>query len=221
MGWSASWTDSGRRVQRGSRSRILRNGEDGGRFDHIFTRRAAKSLPQYHDDGEKELGPTVATLGLGGPASMTLRMKEKHWNGYTTSLSKGKLFDPDAEIIPNSYLEEERRKLKLEVETGLSREDAQKKFDKLLKKTDKKKSANCPAFLKMRFLHGDIIIMQGAEVQKYFEVNYISAPSISQPAGLCSAVTNGPAARDQVRWGPALCFDVPPCQMGSIPTERA
>ena len=32
---------------------------------------------QYHDDGEKELGPTVATLSLGGDATMMFRPKAK------------------------------------------------------------------------------------------------------------------------------------------------
>lgn len=31
----------------------------------------------YHDDGEKELGPTVATLSLGSPAVMRFRPKRK------------------------------------------------------------------------------------------------------------------------------------------------
>lgn len=31
----------------------------------------------YHDDGEKELGPTVATLSLGSPAIMRFRPKRK------------------------------------------------------------------------------------------------------------------------------------------------
>lgn len=32
---------------------------------------------QFHDDGEKELGPTVATLSLGSPAIMNFRGKKK------------------------------------------------------------------------------------------------------------------------------------------------
>ncbi|KAI0130179.1 hypothetical protein BJ170DRAFT_720338 [Xylariales sp. AK1849] len=35
------------------------------------------SLIHYHDDGEKELGPTVATLSLGSPAVMRFRPKKK------------------------------------------------------------------------------------------------------------------------------------------------
>ncbi|KAL2757753.1 hypothetical protein ACRALDRAFT_2016840 [Sodiomyces alcalophilus JCM 7366] len=34
--------------------------------------------PQYHDDGEDTLGPTVATLSLGSPAVMAFRMKKKY-----------------------------------------------------------------------------------------------------------------------------------------------
>lgn len=34
-------------------------------------------MRQYHDDGEKELGPTVATLSLGASAIMNFRPKKK------------------------------------------------------------------------------------------------------------------------------------------------
>lgn len=34
-------------------------------------------LFQYHDDGEKELGPTVGTLSLGSPSIMKFRPKRR------------------------------------------------------------------------------------------------------------------------------------------------
>ncbi|KAI1433279.1 hypothetical protein GGR50DRAFT_515609 [Xylaria sp. CBS 124048] len=36
-----------------------------------------KSQISFHDDGEKELGPTVATLSLGSPSTMRFRAKQK------------------------------------------------------------------------------------------------------------------------------------------------
>ena len=42
---------------------------------------------QFHDDGEKELGPTVAALSLGSPSLMKFRPKRK-WNFPVEKLSK-------------------------------------------------------------------------------------------------------------------------------------
>lgn len=44
---------------------------------------------QYHDDGEKELGPTVATLSLGAQAIMTLRPKAKVNLGVNSKNARG------------------------------------------------------------------------------------------------------------------------------------
>jgi hypothetical protein len=44
----------------------------------------------YHDDGEKELGPTIATLSLGAEALMTLRLKKKYQSiGRASSNKRG------------------------------------------------------------------------------------------------------------------------------------
>ncbi|KAK8067960.1 hypothetical protein PG996_007072 [Apiospora saccharicola] len=48
-----------------------------------------KSRISYHDDGEKELGPTVATLSLGSPAVMRFRPKQKTTLGQAGSGKKG------------------------------------------------------------------------------------------------------------------------------------
>jgi 2OG-Fe(II) oxygenase superfamily len=47
----------------------------------------------YHDDGEKELGPTVATLSLGGNATMSLRPKAKSGLGPGSRNAKGTKLD--------------------------------------------------------------------------------------------------------------------------------
>ncbi|KAM7222874.1 hypothetical protein V8F06_001772 [Rhypophila decipiens] len=49
----------------------------------------------YHDDGESELGPTVAALSLGSPSTMRFRPKLRAWSGLSNSLPKkvnGKAF---------------------------------------------------------------------------------------------------------------------------------
>ncbi|KAF9641004.1 Oxoglutarate/iron-dependent oxygenase [Lasiodiplodia theobromae] len=37
----------------------------------------------YHDDGEFGLGPTIATLSIGAPATMKIRLKAKHYHGIS------------------------------------------------------------------------------------------------------------------------------------------
>ncbi|KAI5925710.1 hypothetical protein F4810DRAFT_717385 [Camillea tinctor] len=48
-----------------------------------------ESKISYHDDGEKELGPTVATLSLGSPATMYFRPKKRTTLGKATKSKKG------------------------------------------------------------------------------------------------------------------------------------
>ncbi|RYP75102.1 hypothetical protein DL771_002563 [Monosporascus sp. 5C6A] len=48
------------------------------------------SVIHYHDDGEKELSPTVATLSLGSPATMRFRPKKKASIGESSGLKSDK-----------------------------------------------------------------------------------------------------------------------------------
>lgn len=73
----------------------------------------------YHDDGEKELGPTIATLSLGSQAEMSLRPKRSAPAGI-----------------------------------GHARNNAR---------------GTRGVALRILLNHGDIVIMHGEEVQKYFE----------------------------------------------------
>lgn len=71
---------------------------------------------QYHDDGEKTLGPTVATLSLGAPARMLFRPKANNTIGKSEAKEK-------------------------------------------------------PAALQFTLEHGDIVIMHGPEIQKFYEAS--------------------------------------------------
>jgi len=44
--------------------------------------------PQYHDDGEAELGPTVAALALGSPSLMKFRPKKR--SGFGLPMTGGR-----------------------------------------------------------------------------------------------------------------------------------
>ncbi|MCJ1389057.1 hypothetical protein MMC18_001911 [Xylographa bjoerkii] len=124
----------------------------------------------FHDDGEKELGPTVATLSLGGNAVMTLRMKGR----YFTGLTKGGAYDHKEPVLPGSFLETERRSL-----NTLHSRVSESKFDAMRKtvySTSKHRTPrNGPPILTMHLSHGDIVIMHGAEMQKYYEHQIVSS----------------------------------------------
>ena len=173
---------------------------------------------KYHDDGEKELGPTVATLSLGGNATMCMRMKPLYWKG----LSKTGAYYPDDRILPGALFVDERKALnKLHGKVSEAEFDqrrkamyvqAAKRWAKKGKKNDseddpeeapedidenvgkednedggKKQRRGFPKtppdLVKMKLRHGDIVIMHGAEMQKYFEVSY-------QQICSCSFVTS-------------------------------
>lgn len=81
-------------------------------------------MGQYHDDGEKELGPTVATLSLGASAVMCVRPKAKSGLGPESKNAKGTKRD----------------------------------------------------VLRIVLHHGDIVIMHGRGIQKFYEVYCPSPP---------------------------------------------
>jgi alkylated DNA repair dioxygenase AlkB len=87
-------------------------------------------MTQYHDDGEKELGPVVASLSLGAPAVMKWRPKTEN----KINIKKDK---------NGSY-----------------------------KKDKHGKPAGVKAtILELSLEHGDFMVMEGAGIQKYYEVS--------------------------------------------------
>lgn len=121
---------------------------------------------QYHDDGEEDLGPTIATLSLGGEAAMTVRLKKKHFN--VKNMLK-ETYDPEAFVFPHSQLYEERNALNRLYGTVNSAEfeNAKKGF---LEKLKRIRTVNAPVILKLRLRHGDMVVMHGADIQRYWEV---------------------------------------------------
>lgn len=86
------------------------------------------SKMNFHDDGEKGLGPLVTTLSLGGEAAMAFRKKDK----------KSKVKTEDVPLEPAD-----------------TTAPAAKKAPRTL--------------LTLKLVHADITIMEGEDVQKYFE----------------------------------------------------
>ncbi|KAK7536864.1 uncharacterized protein J3D65DRAFT_553080, partial [Phyllosticta citribraziliensis] len=121
----------------------------------------------YHDDGEKGLGPTIATLSLGSTSNMKIRMKAKHHNGATKSGAY-----VDLPPIPGCLKYEERKA----AHDALEQLRAQGEFDaakarvkQLPKQLGLKSKGNAKDVLNMFLRHGDIVIMHGAKIQQYFE----------------------------------------------------
>lgn len=120
----------------------------------------------YHDDGEFGLGPTIATLSLGAPGSMRIRMKARRYHG----ISCGGIYY-DAPPVPGCEQYEARIQLQPSLET-LKRTDskAYAARRKQIPKDLKLRSAgNAKEVLNMQLGHGDIVIMHGAELQRYYE----------------------------------------------------
>ncbi|KAH4176862.1 hypothetical protein HBH43_044800 [Parastagonospora nodorum] len=121
----------------------------------------------YHDDGEFGLGPTIATLSLGAPGTMRIRMKARHYHGVSSAAG---LYD-EAPPIPGCSQYEARLALQPELDAlKLSDPKAYRvRLKEMPKQLALKHSGNAKDVLKMELGHGDIVVMHGADVQKYYE----------------------------------------------------
>ncbi|KAJ5562414.1 hypothetical protein N7535_003133 [Penicillium sp. DV-2018c] len=121
----------------------------------------------YHDDGESSLGPTIATLSLGGKSTMLIRMKYKYFNGVTRRADKtGNLLEDDP-VLKGCLWEDERRALKQEFEAGkISRPEYDSSRHRILAA---KRGKEAPAAIKLELHHGDLVVMHGENLQRYFE----------------------------------------------------
>lgn len=147
---------------------------------------------KYHDDGEKGLGPRIATLSLGAGATMTLRVKAK----YHSQVSKAGVFTYE-KPLPLSVLESSTQGFKPKAKgadktksaDSLKEKQAARvaAFEELKKLKDagntaefRKRSKELATELKLRrgqaqpllsfhLTHGDIVLMEGEEIQKFLE----------------------------------------------------
>jgi hypothetical protein len=149
---------------------------------------------KYHDDGEEGLGPRIATLSLGAPATMSLRVKAKYFSqvsktgvftdepplplpllescgyasGYTTRAKDSekqasKTVSKDtyaARLAARDELQDLRAKGEMATFRSRSKE---------LSKEIQLKRKDADALLSFRLTHGDIVIMEGEEIQKFME----------------------------------------------------
>jgi hypothetical protein len=121
----------------------------------------------YHDDGEFGLGPTIATLSLGAPGTMRIRMKQRRYHSIASAVG---MYD-DAPPIPGCKQYEARLTLQPSLDELKLRDP--KAYTVKRKQIPKDLKLDCKGtardVLTMQLGHGDIVIMHGADVQKYYE----------------------------------------------------
>lgn len=162
-----------RRMLNWAQKKLLDNGEEGYEdFNEqlIFAYMQGQKI-EYHDDGEEGLGPRIATLSLGCRAKMHMRMKLKHFVGC----SKTGLFTADRPVrggiagpeMDSKRLEkwEELEKVKSDWKRYKAMRASVPKelglFEKRMKKADD--------LVTITLSHGDIVVMDGYDIQKYLE----------------------------------------------------
>ncbi|KAJ4984405.1 hypothetical protein SVAN01_10112 [Stagonosporopsis vannaccii] len=121
----------------------------------------------YHDDGESGLGPTIATLSLGSPGVMKLRLKAKHHLG----VSNAGVYT-DAPPLPGCVAHAARLALVQELAL-LKRSSAPTAYRQRLKEIPRelglRRSGSARDVLTLRLGHGDVVVMHGKAVQRYYE----------------------------------------------------
>jgi alkylated DNA repair dioxygenase AlkB len=120
----------------------------------------------YHDDGEFGLGPTIATLSLGAPGTMRLRMKARHYNGVSTA----GVYDA-APPLPGCTAYEARHAAQSSLSTLQATNPAayRARLKTLPKELKLKSGSTARDAMTLHLAHGDIVIMHGAQMQKYYE----------------------------------------------------
>lgn len=144
---------------------------------------------KYHDDGEMGLGPRIATLSLGGGATMLLRAKAKYYSqvsntgvftfeeplplpllessGYTSGF-RGK---SKTKMKPCKDTHEGRRAAWAELKQLKDSGDTagfRQRGKELSKELELKRAPGEP-ILSFHLTHGDIVIMEGEQIQKFLE----------------------------------------------------
>ncbi|KAG9927616.1 hypothetical protein KCV05_g6378, partial [Aureobasidium melanogenum] len=152
----------------------------------------------YHDDGEKGLGSTVATLSLGGRAEMGFRPKSFFFHGmksidYNRKRMTVMTKDEPLPEFPNYEL----RKQYLEEIKNANFSESEEK-ERLAEMATALRAAYPPKqsctrvedWVRLSLGHGDIVIMRGAHLQKYYE-HGVSPKGLMRYALTCRTVLPG------------------------------
>jgi alkylated DNA repair dioxygenase AlkB len=142
---------------------------------------------KYHDDGEMGLGPRIATLSLGGGATMLLRVKAKYYSqmsntgvftyeeplplpilessGYHSGFRGRKTLKPVRDTHEGRHTAWEELKALKEAGDGAG---FRKRSKEVSKELELKRTPG-EAILSFHLTHGDIVLMVGEDIQKFLE----------------------------------------------------
>lgn len=150
---------------------------------------------KYHDDGEEGLGPRIATLSLGASAVMNLRVKGKYVSqvsktgvftyekplplpllessGYASGYKKkAKRASEQHKVAPSEDTHAARHAAYSELQ-GLRQSGQSEAFRLRSKQIPKElglhRRPGGDTVLSFHLTHGDIVIMEGEQIQKYLE----------------------------------------------------
>ncbi|KAK1816833.1 hypothetical protein LTR12_008775 [Friedmanniomyces endolithicus] len=144
---------------------------------------------EYHDDGEEGLGPTIASLSLGGTAKMHLRLKAKHFVGC----SKSGLLTPERPV-PGSLECEKRLQLWEAIQPlkETNRAEYLKRIQAIPKEVGvyEKRNKNAGDLVTVTLGHGDVMVMHGYAIQRYLEHKVVPEGHL-RFALTCRAVLEG------------------------------
>jgi len=102
---------------------------------------------------------------------MMMRMKATYYFGK----SKNGIILADDPVLPGCANYKERLELK-NLRGKLKDDEYEKRKEKLYGSMKRTKTSAAPEMIKMHLKHGDMVVMHGAEMQKYYEVSAISGP---------------------------------------------
>ena len=100
---------------------------------------------------------------------MKLRMKSRWYSAKTLKINT---YDPTEEVVPGMQGWQDRLELNSLYGQVSEKEFnvAKKKFFKNVADNKYGKSSTSPVFVTLKLKHGDITVMDGRKLQKYFEV---------------------------------------------------
>lgn len=177
---------------------------------------------KYHDDGEKGLGPRIATLSLGAAATMSLRVKDKYFSQVSNT---GVFTDEPPLPLPllksSGYASGYKTKTRSPALQASAKPSADTHAGRLLAhaelqslreagnmETFRQRSKELPRELGLRrkhaetilsfhLTHGDIVIMQGEQIQKFLE-HSVEPHGNLRFALTCRTVLPGHLTREQM-----------------------
>lgn len=107
---------------------------------------------------------------------MLIRMKYKYFNGSTRKAdikAIGTLLQDDP-VLKGCIFEDERKALKQKLHDG---EISQYEYDSSRRALSRgRKGKEAPTTIKMELHHGDLVVMHGEKLQKYYEVCCLYRP---------------------------------------------